>query len=199
MNFIFRRLFRHLPPEKETEHLVKVVCGSAYAVFLDRHFREKVNFAKQTQTEQDRMFNELVVTAMLLLISIIKDKLYLIEGERHNFWRQVLEQVPKNLVDWLGSLGIAKEYLDIWRKLIDLRLNEYQQRQSQTRRTWAEEIANHPEEEQLNDAMVRVETLTVSSMLHLTRGKAERDDPLRRRLRTWLSVLNNKLESRVGW
>ncbi len=199
MNFIFRRLFRHLPPEKETEHLVRVVCGSAYSVFLDRHFRDKVNFEKQTQTEQDRMFNELVVTALLLLISIIKDRLYFIREERKNFWRQVLQQIPSNLVNWLGSLGIEKKYLNIWRKLIDLRLNEYQQRQSQTRRTWAEEIASHPEEELLNDAMVRVETLTVSSMLHITRGKAKRDDPLRRRLRTWLSVLNNKLESRVGW
>lgn len=199
MNFIFRRLFRRLPPENETEHLVKVVCGSAYSVFLDQNFREKVNFAKQNQTEQDRMFNELVVTALLLLISIIKDKLYLIEAERQNFWRQVLEQIPANLVGWLGNIGVPKKYQDIWHKLIDLRLNEYQERQSLTRRTWAEEIANHPDEERLNDAMVRVETLTVSSMLHLTRGKAKRDDPLRRRMRTWLSVLNNKLESRIGW
>jgi len=199
MNFIFRRLFRHLPPEKETDHLIRTVTSSAFRVFLDNHFRTMVNFAKQNQTEQDRMFNELVVTALLLLISIVKDRLYFITTDRQEFWRRVLEQIPGNLVNWLGSLGIEKKYADIWRKLIDLRLNEYQERQSQTRLAWTEEINQNPNQERLNDAMVRVETLTVSSMLHLTRGQAERDDPLRRRLRTWLSVLNNKLESRVGW
>lgn len=200
MNFFLRKLFRNvIPPEDEAEHLIKVVCGSAYGLFLDQHFREMVNFEKQNQTERDRMFNELVVTALLLLLSAVKDRIYSIELGRQEFWRRVHEIAPDYFFSWLGKIGVAKQYLDIWKKLLDLRLNEYQERQSQTRQVWADEIYKRPEEEQLSDAMVRVETLTVSSMLHISRGQAERDDPLRRRLRTWLSVLNNKSEKRIGW
>ena len=179
--------------------MTEVVSGSAYSVFLDPYFRQMVNFDKQIKVEQDRIFNELVVTGLLLLFSTIKDNLSKIQLSRQAFWQRVLDLSSKSYVEWLGELGIEKEYLDTWEKLIDLRLDEYKERQSLTRGVWAEELFDSREEEQLNDAMVRVETLTVSSMLHITRCKAKRDDPLRRHLRIWLSVLNNKLESRIGW
>jgi len=199
MNFLLRKLFRHIPPEKEARFLTEIVSGSAYQVFLDEYFRQLIKFDRQIKVEQDRIFNELVVTGLLLLISAIKDNLSKIELARQMFWQNVLEFSSKSYVEWLGELGIEKEYLEIWEKLIDLRLKEYQERQTLTRGVWAEEFFNHREDEQFNDAMVRLETLTVSSMLHITRGRAKRNDPLRRHLRTWLSVLNNKLESRVGW
>jgi len=200
MNFIFRKLFgKVIPPEDEAGHLVKVICGSAHTLFLDQHFREMVNFEKQSQTEGDRMFNELVVTALLLLLAALKDRIYSIEPRRQEFWRRVQAMAPACFFGWLEKIGVERQYLDIWKKLLDLRLEEYQERQSQTKQVWADEIYKRPEEEQLNDAMVRVETLTVSSLLHISRGQAGKDDPLRRRLRTWLSVLNNKLEKRIGW
>lgn len=199
MNFLLRKLFRNVPPEKEARFLTEIVTGSAHSVFLDDFFRQMVNFDRQIKVEQDRIFNELVVTGLLLLFSTIKDNLSNIQLSRQVFWQRVLGLSSKSYVEWLGELGIEKEHLDTWEKLIDLRLEEYKERQSLTRGAWAEELFDRSEDEQLNDAMVRVETLTVSSMLHITRCKAKREDPLRKHLRTWLSVLNNKLESRIGW
>jgi len=133
------------------------------------------------------------------LVSAIRDNLPRIERERQEFWQTVYEKIPDIFIDWLNELKVEKNYVDIWRKLIDMRWEEYQEKQSLTRGIWIEELIKNQDSEKFNDAAVRVETLTVSSMLHITRGKAQRDDPLRPYLRTWLAVLNNKLEERIGW
>jgi hypothetical protein len=200
MNFLFRKLFRNtISPAKEGDFLVRMVSGSAYQVFLDGQFRKLSNFEKQSQIEKDRIFNELVVTALILLISVIRDNFPRIEKGRQVFWQTVYEKIPDIFIDWLNELKIERNYVDIWRKLIDMRLEEYQEKQSLTRGIWIEELIKNQDSEKFNDAAVRVETLTVSSMLHVTRGRAKRDDSLRRHLRTWLAVLNNKLEERIGW
>lgn len=199
MNFLLRKLFQNIPPEQEGEVLVKRISGSAYQVFLDQQFRKMVDFEKQSQVEKDRIFNELVVTGVILLLSIIKDCLSKIKEERQEFWQTVYEKVPDIFVDWLSELGVQKKYANIWRKLIDLRFDEYQEKQTWTREAWMQDLIKHQDKEILNDAAVRIETLIISSMLHVTRGKAKKNDPLKKHLGAWLMVLNNKLMKRVGW
>lgn len=199
MNFLFRKLFRkHVKPEQEGEFLIKVVCGSAHQVFLDEGFRKLVDFEKQSQTEQDRIFNELTVTALILLIFILDDLLSHLQTERFHFWKEVRAKAADLYVEWLKSLGIAGSFVEIWKKLIDLRLEEYQEESKRVSCLWQEEFKKE-DSEKLQDMAVRVETLTVGSMIHITRGKAQPQDPLRRHLRTWVSVLDSKLQKRVGW
>lgn len=201
MNFLLRKLFRTIPPEKEAEFLTSMVSGSAYGIFLDRDFRRLVSFETQIQTEQDRIFNEVVVTALVLLISVIKDRLLNIAPSRRDFWETIYATIPDTFADWLAEIGVQESYVGIWRNLVNLRFEEYEEKQSWTRHAWIEEFLEDRKrnEEAFHDTMVRVETLTVSSMLHITRGKAKQDDPLRRYLRTWLGLLDNKLERRIGW
>lgn len=203
MNIIFRKLFKNIPPEKEGEHLLGRVNASAYQVFINPDFRELVNFEQQSQVEQDRIFNELVVTAIIYLMLIVDSRLKCeqIIPDRIRFWMKLLDLVPDLYVDYLKGLGIAGQHLDIWKKLIDLRWKEYQEEQKNTRSAWTMEFAEHPDKAVLNDLAVRLETVTVGVIFHITRGKANlnADDPLRRHLRTWLGTLENKLGSRVGW
>ncbi len=199
MNFIFRKLFSKIPPEKEAEHLVKTVCGSAYSVFVDTQFRELSKFEEFDKEEQNRIFNELIVTAILLLVSVIEDNIMTINLDRRIFWQKVCRIAPDYLVDWLKELGIEERYLDIWRDLIRMRLDEYKERKFLTRSVFGEEIIKNDEEESLNDSLVRVETLTISGLLYITRCKAKPGDNLQKHLRTWLGVLNGKIESRIGW
>src|SRR3989344_2572201 len=171
MFFLFRWLFgKFIQPEQEGRFLVKIVSGSAYQVFLDESFRELADFKRQNEEEQNRIFNELVVTGLGLLLLLIDDKLPNIKDERKNFWKEVRDKVPELFTEWLESLGIAKTYVGIWAKLIDLRMDEYLKDKGMTRNVWAEELFKENDEE-MNDAAVRVETMTVSSLLHITRGK----------------------------
>lgn len=203
MNIIFRKLFKSIPPEKEGEYLLKRANASAYQVFIDLNFRRLTNFDKQSQVEQDRIFNELVVTAIVYIMLMIDSRLNeeRVEPERIRFWMKLRDMIPGLYVNYLKGLGIAGEYLNIWKKLIDLRWSEHKGEQKNTRSAWAREFAEHPDKDALNEMAVRLETVTVGVMLHITRGQANTnaDDPLRRHLRTWLSTLEYKLGKRVGW
>ncbi len=200
MNFLIRKLFKNvIPPEDESDYLIKIISKSAFQVFRDKRFRQLVDFNKQSEEEQNRIFNELVVTALIFLMLLLDDNIPKFKPERKSFWQKVREKIPKAYTGWMTSLGIEKKYVDIWEKLINLRLREYKREQKETRYVFLEEFLEKRDNEELQDAAVRLETLTVGSMLHITRGKAKPDDPLRRHLRTWLSTLNYKLERKVGW
>lgn len=203
MNIIFRKLFKNIPPEKEGEYFLKRANASAYQVFIDSGFRQLSDFNQQSQIEQDRIFNELVVTAIVYIMLMIDGKLEeeRVEPERIHFWMKLRDMIPGLYVNYLKGLGIAGEHLNIWKKLIDLRWSEYKGEQKNTRSAWAKEFAEHPDKDVLNEIAARLETVTVGVLLHITRGKAKpnADDPLRRHLRTWLSTLEYKLGKRVGW
>ena len=201
MFIFFRWLFKNIPPDKETETLVRRAAASAYGVFINPDFRRLVNWSAQSEQEQDRIFNELLVTGIALLDLIIDAKLPDIKPGRQHFWRGVKGKVPESFCDWLAGLGIAGQFVDMWKKLIDMRVKEYFDEQKQTRAAWAREFKDHPDKSILTEAAARLETVVVGSMLHITRGKASTaaDDPLRRHLRTWISVLDHRLNERVGW
>lgn len=200
MNFFLRKIFsKHIKPDEEGEFLVRLVSGSAFSVFSDEQFRQMVNFEKQKQVEQDRIFNELVVTGLMLLLMMINDFLPDVEPERKQFWQDIKEGIPDLFVNWLKEVGVGDKFTAIWKKLIYLRRDEYKKEQVVTRRIFLGGESANISNEAFKDAAVRVETATVGSLLHITRGQAKPNDPLRKHLRTWLSALNHKLETRVGW
>lgn len=200
MNIIFRKLFKkYIRPEEESEVLVNVISTSAFEVFRDRSFRKIVEFEKQNEEERNRIFNELVVTGLVYLVHFVKDRLPFIKEERAVFWKDVKNTIPDSFIQGLNKIGIDGKYVELWDKLFKLRIEEYREKQSMARQAWSEEFSKEKKNEKLEDDLVRLETLTISSMFHITRGKAKKDSPLRKHLRTWLSALNYKLEKRVGW
>lgn len=201
MNIIFRWLFRNIPPEEEADFLVRRAASSGYNIFINPDFRKLINFAEQSEEEQNRIFNELVVTGICLLDLIIATKLTDIKPERQHFWLDVRKKIPDTFCGWLSVLGLAGEFTNIWKKLIALRVKEYLDGQKEIKEAWANKFKNHPDYEVLTESAARIENITVGCMLHITRGNANKaaDDPLRRHLRAWLLQLNNQLYKRVGW
>jgi len=199
MNFFFQKFFsKYLKPEEEGEFLVRLVSESAFCVFSDEQFRRMINFEKRKQVEQDRIFNELVVTGLVLLLMMISDFLPDVDPERKQFWQDIKEGIPALFAGWLKGVGVEEKFAALWEKLIHLRWDEYKKEQAATRRIFFGAALGNIQNEAFKDAAVRVETTTVGSLLHITRGKAKPDDPLRKHLRAWLSALNHKLETRVG-
>lgn len=200
MNFLLKKLFRkYIEPSRETKFLVKVAAGSGYEIFLDQKICQLMNFENQTQSEKDRIFNELVVTALVLLLSIVESRLPDIEPSRQEFWQTVHKEIPDIFTQWLTELEVHRNHVDIWRKLIDLRYDEYKENRWRVKQALVDELEKNRDEEEINEMAVRVATLTTSGLLHITRGRAKPDHPLRKSLRTWLLVLGQKLEKRVGW
>jgi len=199
MNFFFRKLFHnYIKPEQEALLLVEIVTGSAHKTFADEQFRKHVKFYEQPEGEQSRIYNELVISALVLLIFSLEDNVPRIELERSLFWQQVGKKVPKVFLDWLKSIHITDEYIVLWKEFMEIRLEEYRKDQIEVRRAWLKEIIEG-ENEELSDSVVRVQTIIIETTIHVSHGNAKPEDELSKYLTTWFSALNSRLEKRIGW
>jgi len=192
MNFLVRKILgKHFSPAEWANFLVKETAESAGKVFNDSQFQKLARVQEFDEEERNRIFNEVQVTGLVYLILLIENKLRYMADERISHWREVAQAIPAVYCAWLAELGIAQEFVDIWKKLIDLRLSEYQEEFFGTKEVLEKRLADELEgrQEEVKDAFYRLETVAVASMLHITRGKAKPDDPLKRHLMTWLGVL----------
>lgn len=190
---LLRFLLKKLGPEKMTEELVAITSGSAYKTFIEEKFRQPLDFERQTQTEQDRFFNELVVTTLILCKYTLDTALTNQEKEEDRlYWRTVKKAFLPAYLVWLANLKIPQKFVKVWGKLLDLRLAEYDQDKVEMRRQMME--SKEFQDQVLNVRFIRVHVLAIGCLRHLRRGKETPKDPLFLYLLKWLTDLNKKLE-----
>lgn len=161
-----------------SKQLAGVIGEIAYTIWKEKNFRELVEFNKLSQTEQDRIFNELEVTLLGLLFLNIEEHPSLIELQKY---------LAKGFLELLSSLGIEAEFLKDWKILIDLRLEEYQEDYAlalEEARNWKElENKGH-----LIYVWARIETLTIDCLRHIRRGRVKEKDVLWKYIRKILTA-----------
>lgn len=186
---------------KETSHsLVVSALNSAHKVFLDRKFREFFDFEKQKQVEQDRLFNELSVTALCLLLFILEDIAVRKKDDVDRYFlEQVRQQIPYVFQDWLLKIGVPKKFASMWAGLIDMRYEEYQKNQQEFKQEMQKrnKVFQKEKSEMAKDAYVRFQSIAIDAIHHLRRGKTNPKDPFYKHLLTWLGVLNIQLEKKI--
>jgi hypothetical protein len=184
--------------DKTSQDLVLFALNSAFKVFRDNEFRSFFNYTKQPRAEQDRLFNELGLTSICLLLFAIEDISYLNDEERY-FWQNVKEKIPIFFEGWLLNLGIDKKHINIWSSLIEKRCKEYQRCQvkyRQIKNSYDKDFAND-ENERLKDFYIRYQAVSIGSLFHFRKKGTDIKDPLLKYLKTWLSVLNGQIEKKV--
>jgi hypothetical protein len=88
----------------------------------------------------------------------------------------------------------------MWQQVIDQRWEEYLQDKNYTREEFSDELGDKPKHgEFVRDIAVIVETIKVTSGLHLTWRRAKPGDPLFPYLQHWLIKLTNRLYDEIGW
>lgn len=95
-----------------------------HKIFWDKKFRKLAEFDKMDKAEWDRIFNELVL-APLTLIMITLEAPDLRQQDLRDYLRMVKDEIPWAHLDCLRQLGIEKRYLADWKKLIQMRYEEY--------------------------------------------------------------------------
>lgn len=105
--------------------LVQASAHHAFELFEDREFRRLAGFDTLDQVEQDRIFNELVVAYIVLIILVLEAPDLRVPPEFRGYLTELKEMVPKAYVDELRTLGVENEHLRVWEKLISLRYEEY--------------------------------------------------------------------------
>ncbi|MFZ5365971.1 MAG: hypothetical protein ACOZBZ_01630 [Patescibacteria group bacterium] len=162
--------------------LVQAASNQAFKLFRDKKFREFAEFEKLDKTEQDRIFNELVVSYLVLLMLTLEAPDLHGEQELKEYFLIVKDEIPKAHLDYLKDLGIEKRYLEDWKKLIQMRYDEYSSDKLEARKA-AMEIESKEKEltvEGLADIQLflPVQTVAIGCHHHILRGKTEGKDEL---------------------
>lgn len=196
--FNFGRFKKEESAEEASRRLVNFTLKSAFEVFKDEEFRRYFDFFRQKREEQDRLFNELGLTGLCLLLFTLDD-IYLMSRDRIHFWREVRQKTSEMFKSWLRDLSISSQYVSFWARLIDKRYEEYQKDQREVRR----ELERHDKEFVQNDdeaaksAYVRFVAIAIGAIHHLRKGKVSARDPFFSHLKTWLGILNIQLEKEI--
>ena len=145
--------------------LVMDISQSGFEFWQDSEFRKLVSFDSLSQTEQDRIFNEVLVTGLGLLVLYLDSAVAEIALTKHQVYFDKLQKLidmrlEENREDYQLALGESSN----WKEFNgDLKM----------RKTWAQ-----------------IETVTIDGLSHIRRGKVKKDDPLWKMLRFWLLGLS---------
>jgi hypothetical protein len=107
------------------EALVKAAAGSAFQLFRDTAFRRLADVERLSQTEQDRIFNELLVASVVLTMLLLEAPDLRIAKEFRAYCADLRTRIPRAHVNQLRTLGVEAENLRDWECLITMRYEEY--------------------------------------------------------------------------
>jgi len=168
--------------EATAEALAQAAAGSAFHLFRDKQFRQLARFDQLSQTEQDRIFNELVVSCLVLIMLITEAPDLRVAAEFRRYLSELSKKIPEAHLDRLQSLGVEGKHLRDWKKLINLRYDEYAKDRHDVR---AAAMQLESSEKALDfDALskiqmlVPVQTVAIGCHHHICRGKTDGRDEL---------------------
>lgn len=162
--------------------LVQAAAGSAFHLFQDKQFRRLAGFHQLSQIEQDRIFNELVVASLVLIILILEAPDLKVAAEFRGYLSDLKKKIPKAHVDYLRTSGVEDEHLRNWEKLIAMRYEEYARDRHDVRAA-AMQIESSEKRLDLDDLskiqlLVPVQAVAIGCHHHICRGKTEGQDDL---------------------
>jgi hypothetical protein len=105
--------------------LSQAAAASAYELFCDKEFRRTAGFVGLSQGEQDRIFNELVVAFLVLIMLLLEAPDLRVAQELRSYLAGLNKRISEAYVENLKTLGVETNHLRDWEKLISMRYEEY--------------------------------------------------------------------------
>lgn len=161
--------------------LVQAAAGSAFNLHQSKQFRRLAGFERLTQTEHDRIFNELVAASLILVMFILEAPDLRVAAEFREYLSDLNKRIPEAHQNFLKVAGVENEHLRDWEKLIAMRYEEYARDKHEVRAA-AMQIASADKRLKLHDLseiqmLVPVQTVAIGCHHHICRGETEdRDD-----------------------
>ena len=175
------------------EKLAESVASLAFEVWSRKDFRLFVNFHNISQTEQDRIFNELEVSILGLLILKFDDGILRKDKEFGLMLEYFENKLIGGFLNLFRNLKLEEKYIKQWKTLIDMRLAEYRKDYKIATKESKKVKEFDKNEESLKISWARIETITIDCLTHIRRGNVEEKDPLWKFLRKWFINLESEL------
>ena len=163
--------------------LVRTAASSSFELFRDKKFRQLAGFGQISQTEEDRIFNELVVASVVLIMLALEAPDLRVAEEFKEYLSKLIKKIPKAHLDYLKESGVkSKKHLRDWIKLIDMRYKEYA-RDKHDVRAAAMQIESSEKGLDLDDLskiqmLVPVQAVAIGCHHHICRGETDGQDDL---------------------
>ncbi len=177
---------------KSGKNLAQIVASSSFDFWKRADFRLYVNFKGITQTEQDRMFNELEVSLLGLFALHLDHVQSNTQGELKLVLKTLQKELVAGFLALFFDLDVEEKYVHEWQQLIDLRFDEYR-RDFKAALKESESLKEFKGDEELRIAWARTETITIDCLTHIRRGEVEEKDPLWKLLQKWFITLDASL------
>ena len=187
--------------EATAANLSQAAASSAYELFCDKEFRRLAGLELMSQVEQDRIFNELVVAFLVLIMLVLEAPDLRVAEDLRGYLRDLTKRVGQAYVKNLASLGIQANHLGDWEKLIDMRYDEYVRDKHEVR---AAAMKLESAEKSLDldglaqiQLLVPVQTVAIGCHKHVCRGHTDGKDELFKEVLKSLSRFYAELRIRL--
>jgi hypothetical protein len=162
--------------------LSQLAAASAYQLFCDKEFRQMAALGRLTQGEQDRIFNELVVAFIVLIMLLLEAPDLRVPPELRNYLADLNKRIPEAYVANLKTLGVKTNHLRDWEKLISMRYEEYARDKHEVRAA-AMQIESAEKSLDLDglskiQLLVPVQVVSIGCQHYVCRGNATGQDDL---------------------
>jgi len=181
--------------------LSQAAAASAYQLFCDKQFRRMAGFERLSQVEQDRIFNELVVAFLALIMLLLEAPDLRVPRELRNYLAELNTRIPEAYVEHLKSLGVDPDHLRDWEKLISMRYEEYARDRHEVRGA-AMQIESAEKTLDLDSLskiqlLVPVQAVSIGCHHHICRGNTAGRDELFKQILKSLSRFYVELRIRL--
>ena len=172
-------------PEWAAEDVTDLIAKASFFLFRDKKFRLSVdNFDNLEQVEQDRIFNEIVVSGLVLAILTYETIADLAQNdEKKSYFIELKTEMESRYGNNLRELGVEEEFAGLWKGLIQMRADEY-------RKDYREHKAEIGDRPGVNPYMFVV---AIGGTDHISRGKAKAEGELFKIFRGWIFNLTEKI------
>jgi hypothetical protein len=181
--------------------LSQSAAAVAYELFRDREFRRMAGLEQLSQTEQDRIFNELVVGFLVLIMLVLEAPDLRVSSERRSSLADLNKQIAEAHVEHLKTLGVQSDHLSDWAKLISMRYEEYARDKHEVRGA-AMRIESAKKSLDLDglsriQLLLPVQTVAIGCHHHVCRGHTDGQDELFNRILKSLTKFYVELRMRL--
>lgn len=182
--------------------LVQAAGGTAFQLFHNKQFRRLAGFKKLSEVEQDRIFNELVVASVVLIMLVLEAPDLRVAVKFRNYISDLNKKIPKAHLEYLKTLGVETEYLRDWEKLISMRYEEYAKDRHNVRAA-AMQIESSEKGLDTDDLskiqmLVPLQAVAIGCHHHICRGDTEGQDDLFKLMLNSLSRFYFEFRVRLG-
>jgi hypothetical protein len=209
VNLLYFNMMKRLPNFESLDQaagvtaagLSQAAAASAYELFCDKEFRRMAGLERLSQVEQDRIFNELVVAFLVLILLLLEAPDLRVPPELRNYLADLNKRIPKAYVENLKTLGVKTNHLRDWEKLISMRYEEYGRDKHEVR---AAAMQMESAEKKLDldglskiQLLVPVQAVSIGCHHHICRGNSTGKDDLFKQILQSLSKFYVELRIRL--